>query len=277
MKKILLLFAAFAAATVSLQAQDLIVLRNASADEIPAKVLEVGDTHIRYRKFSNIDGPVYSVSRSEVFFIRYENGEKEVISAADAVSNNDTPSIGSSLLAQVKSGSLAQRKPLRDRLWEVGVSLTTGMSLIIFEVDSWTGMNYKADFSTNFYFNRYSSDCVGVSLGYALHGFFPDGTDDTVSLSMMDMDLYFGSFGSGGKSKFGGKVGFSLGFPFSCKMGGYDLSDSLNGVTFGLFTNLGWSWKHSDLGLRIQYSLSNTFKETDSALFGLSLYYGYRF
>lgn len=53
MKKYLILCAALCAAVTSLRAQDMIVLRNAKAEEIPAKVLEVGETQIRYRKFSN--------------------------------------------------------------------------------------------------------------------------------------------------------------------------------------------------------------------------------
>lgn len=110
------LCAAFAAAAVSLQAQDMIVLRNASAEEIPAKVLEVGDTHIRYRKYSNPDGPIYSVSRSGVFFIRYENGEKEVFEQeetypADSASATVGSLAGSGARATVRGRSASVCAP----------------------------------------------------------------------------------------------------------------------------------------------------------------------
>jgi len=63
--------------TLFCYSQDLIIKRN--ADEIQAKVLEVTSSEIRYKKSSNPDGPTYSILRSEVFMIKYENGEKDVI------------------------------------------------------------------------------------------------------------------------------------------------------------------------------------------------------
>lgn len=82
MKKLLLVIAAiFAVSTVC--AQDKIVLRNDDADEIAAKVEEIGETQIKYRKASNPNGPLYSINRKDVFFIRYMNGEKEIITPYD--------------------------------------------------------------------------------------------------------------------------------------------------------------------------------------------------
>ncbi len=45
---------------------------------IEAKVQEVGDAEIRYKKFSNQNGPVYTVKKDYVWMIIYENGEKEI-------------------------------------------------------------------------------------------------------------------------------------------------------------------------------------------------------
>ncbi|RQW79528.1 MAG: hypothetical protein EHM79_20615, partial [Geobacter sp.] len=45
---------------------------------IEAKVQEVGSSDIKYRKFSNPEGPVYVVRKEEVSMIVYENGEKEI-------------------------------------------------------------------------------------------------------------------------------------------------------------------------------------------------------
>ncbi len=60
--------------------QDMIVKRN--AEEIEANVEEVNDTQIKYRRFSNPTGPVYSISKNEVLMIKYENGEKDVFTEA---------------------------------------------------------------------------------------------------------------------------------------------------------------------------------------------------
>lgn len=69
--------------------QDVMVLKN--SDEIKAKVIEINDLTILYKKWENLTGPNYNIKKEEVLFIRYENGTKEVISAvaqAPAVLSN---------------------------------------------------------------------------------------------------------------------------------------------------------------------------------------------
>lgn len=56
-------------------AQDVIVKKDGST--ILSKVIEIGSTEVKYKKFSNQDGPTYSVLKSEIQTINYENGEKE--------------------------------------------------------------------------------------------------------------------------------------------------------------------------------------------------------
>ena len=57
-------------------AQDYIV--TLYGDEIKSKVLEVNLSDIKYKKFTNNDGPIYSILKSEVLYIKYENGSKEI-------------------------------------------------------------------------------------------------------------------------------------------------------------------------------------------------------
>ena len=59
-----------------LPAQDVIIYKN--GDEIKTKVIEVGQTEIKYKKYTNLNGPIFTISKSDVFMIKYENGEKEV-------------------------------------------------------------------------------------------------------------------------------------------------------------------------------------------------------
>ena len=61
--------------SASVFAQDVIVKNDGST--IMSIVLEVGTSEIKYKKFSNQDGPTYTISRSEVMSINYKNGEKE--------------------------------------------------------------------------------------------------------------------------------------------------------------------------------------------------------
>ena len=73
-----LFFAAliFICCSNALQAQDIIMLR--TGDEIPAKVLEIGDRVIRYTALENQDSTTYDIQKSDVFLIKYENGTKDI-------------------------------------------------------------------------------------------------------------------------------------------------------------------------------------------------------
>lgn len=63
-----------------------------TGDEIPARVEEVGQTEIKYKKFSNLTGPTYSVSKAEVFMIRYENGQRDVFEESKPTNTQSTQS-----------------------------------------------------------------------------------------------------------------------------------------------------------------------------------------
>lgn len=76
MKKFLLLsFLACILASVSANAQDVIVKTDNST--ILSKVEEISAESIKYRKWDNLDGPVYVLNISEVISINYSNGTME--------------------------------------------------------------------------------------------------------------------------------------------------------------------------------------------------------
>ena len=62
--------------TLPSTAQDKLIKTDYSIVE--AKVLEITDTEILYKKFSNPNGPVYSIKKSDLLAINYQNGEKEI-------------------------------------------------------------------------------------------------------------------------------------------------------------------------------------------------------
>ena len=73
-RTILLLFAAlFGVLTAA--AQDLIVKTDAT--KIEAKVIEITTEAVRYKRFSNPDGPTYVLPVKDIHYIQYANGEKE--------------------------------------------------------------------------------------------------------------------------------------------------------------------------------------------------------
>ncbi|MBO0939280.1 hypothetical protein J2I47_22190 [Fibrella sp. HMF5335] len=74
MRVLTTLVATFLTATF-VYAQDNIVLRN--GEEISAKVMEVNQTDLKYRKSSNPEGPVYTAPLRDVLLIKYANGSKD--------------------------------------------------------------------------------------------------------------------------------------------------------------------------------------------------------
>lgn len=54
---------------------DLIVLKN--SEEVKAKVIEITETQVKYKPCDNLNGPVRSVEKKDVFMIKYANGSKE--------------------------------------------------------------------------------------------------------------------------------------------------------------------------------------------------------
>ena len=66
---------------------DVIVMRN--GDEVKAKVSEVTSAVIKYKRCDLVDGPLYTVNKSEVFMIRYPNGTKEVMPEPTTIRNNN--------------------------------------------------------------------------------------------------------------------------------------------------------------------------------------------
>lgn len=68
----------------NIEISDIIITRD--GNEIPAIVLIVGDSDIQYKKASNPDGPTYTQKKTDIFMIKYKNGEKDVFQ--EKVKNN---------------------------------------------------------------------------------------------------------------------------------------------------------------------------------------------
>ncbi|WP_396148447.1 hypothetical protein [Flavobacterium sp.] len=56
--------------------QDMITKK--TSEDIKAKVIEVTINEIKYRKFDNLNGPLFTLLKSDVLMIRYENGSKDI-------------------------------------------------------------------------------------------------------------------------------------------------------------------------------------------------------
>lgn len=65
----------------SAEAQELIVKKDGS--RIEAKVLEIGEKDIKYKKATHLDGPTYLVSVANVVYIQFEDGSTDIFSQED--------------------------------------------------------------------------------------------------------------------------------------------------------------------------------------------------
>ena len=78
MRKILFILTITVIFNLGASAQDLIIKKN--GDEIQAKITEITATELKYKKYNYLEGPTFSINKSDVFMVRYENGEKDIFS-----------------------------------------------------------------------------------------------------------------------------------------------------------------------------------------------------
>jgi hypothetical protein len=78
MKNLILILTIIFAISIANEAtsQDIIILQN--GDEILSKITKVDLDKIEYKKFENLEGPIYILDKSKVFMIKYENGTKDI-------------------------------------------------------------------------------------------------------------------------------------------------------------------------------------------------------
>lgn len=66
-------------------------ITNKKSEDIYSKVLEVTTSEIKYKKFDNLNGPTFTILKSDVIMIRYENGTKDIF-------NKNTVVIGETII-----------------------------------------------------------------------------------------------------------------------------------------------------------------------------------
>ena len=102
MKRILALLLPLCATAA--QAQDVIVKHDGST--ILSKVTEIGTTEVKYKKFSNQNGPTYTILKTDIQAINYENGDKDTFADAQQPAAQQSP-------AQAKQ-QIIEAKPAAD-------------------------------------------------------------------------------------------------------------------------------------------------------------------
>jgi hypothetical protein len=85
MKKVISIFVILLFASSFAFSQDEIFFN--SGDRVNAKVMEISKNQVKYKKFSNLDGPLVIVNKKDVKKIIYQNGEEDVFTS-------NTPELG---------------------------------------------------------------------------------------------------------------------------------------------------------------------------------------
>jgi len=84
-KTIFLILLAIIGLNMVAYSQDTIVTKDAK--KIAAKVLEINKDDVKYKNFGNLDGPTYTLLKTQVATIIYQNGDMDVFDAEESIDN----------------------------------------------------------------------------------------------------------------------------------------------------------------------------------------------
>ena len=191
MKKLALLFV-FVLFMLSAHSQDTIVFKDAS--EIEAKVTDITNETISYVKWNNPDGPKYTVNKSEIFYVKYQCGDKDVFSdiRTKSASKSLRPSAdkfrfdGIRLQSYVYGGAIfmshaggpAVDLSLGVRLWDYAyIGVETGFHSLFSSAEM---VYYSEQYYGGTYYDGWDTDEVTakeayIPLGVNLKGYIPTG------------------------------------------------------------------------------------------------------
>lgn len=235
-----LVFAGMTAVCAS--AQDMIVKKDGTV--IQAKVMKVGTSEVDYKKWSNQNGPQYSIAVADILAINYQNGEKETFDNVSAQPEASKPAAQPTGMTQVSVETLsAEAKAANDAAIEkynqiydtdvnevkkngnakgafmrlgvtegsvlenedIAISIATGYMDIKFMIQNKTNSTLYLDLGNTFYVS------MGQSFGY----YVPTSTTTTNSSSSgvgINAGAIAGAMGLGGVAgKLAGGINFGGG------------------------------------------------------------------
>ena len=220
---------------------------------IISKVLEIGIFEVKYKDFSNLQGPTYGIAKSDVMRINYENGEEESFKS---------PRKGQPNFFFIKIGGGASSI--------VGRHADTDLKFACAE-----GVFYDIRLSSNF------SIISGIE--FVLKGCQLNDTDDTiVNMWYLQIPVLAAlKFDTSDNAKFAMKVGPYVSYGlFGSKLYSYDVFDKDEGfrrVDLDVMAGISFEFEMWRIGL--EYSrglrkLDHNFKKYNQSLglvFGLRL------
>ena len=64
------------------------VITKKTGDDLQVKIIEVGQSEIKFKKHDNQEGPIFTISKSDVLIVRYANGTKDIFDQENKKANN---------------------------------------------------------------------------------------------------------------------------------------------------------------------------------------------
>ncbi len=291
MRKPILFFLTALLVAASAEAKEILTMLN--GDEIEVEIISIGSSEIQYKKASNPDGPTFTTSRDNVFFIIFPDGTKEIITditkpQAPTQTNNSNGTFGGLITGAVRQGQLTQPTdviPPTNYFPRISFypRVAVGYHATGSEYIDWGGLYWAVD--ANLLFP--SSNNTAWSLGIGVMGLGGEAemlVSDTKKYSLGDLSSMYLTI------PFGWYYRSSDWFMFGCSNRLEILiSESLNGNTledtFSVFRDSFTldamaTINKFDFGAQIIFNLCNAFKGEDigwSPTIGLAFTAGYRF
>jgi len=97
--KYILLFILSTCSLNIIKAQDTLSMR--SGENILVKVIEVGTSEVKYKKLANLSGPIFSILKSDLLMIKYENGIKDDFSSFKKIEENNFSGFDPTILGKL--------------------------------------------------------------------------------------------------------------------------------------------------------------------------------
>ncbi|MGJ1389215.1 hypothetical protein ACR78F_02495 [Sphingobacterium spiritivorum] len=116
--------------TVTVRGQDIITKNDKT--EVKVKLIEITEDAIKYHDWTNQSGPIYTISKSNVFMITYQSGKREFVNSNENNSKTVTNNSGNSTVKGSRFSFSPRDKSLPksetnygDRFSNYGVTLNT--------------------------------------------------------------------------------------------------------------------------------------------------------
>ena len=114
--------------------QDILYLSN--GDKLSAKITEINPTDVKYKDFTNLGGPTYVISNSELVLIQYSNGTTQVINSnpRPIEPKKESPLTTSTKVIETKKTTLPNLYYMNSNLLSINaLALTNGDVTLIYD------------------------------------------------------------------------------------------------------------------------------------------------